>query len=377
SSYGLAFTDPDFKFPQLWRNNIGIDQRLPFGFIGTAEFIYDRDVNGVYYINANLKEPNTSFTGADARPRWTTGNRVNNNITSAVVLKNQNEGRAWNIAGSLEKPFSSGLFVKGAYSYGESKNTVDPGSIAFGSYNNNQHSGDPNNPGLGFSGNSAKHRLFGAASYRAEWFRFGATTVSMFAEARTIGNTSYTFSGDLNGDGGFSNDLIYIPRDQSEMNFQTFTQAATTTTPAKTFTSQQQAEAWNSFIERDEYLSANRGSYAERGAVFLPLVKRVDVSLAQELFTDIGGSRNGIQLRADVVNFGNLLNKNWGLGQRLITTQPLIVPSSTQGGPADAQGRAQYRLRVINNELVTTPLEQTAGLGDVFQVRLGLRYTFN
>jgi hypothetical protein len=30
-SYGLAFTDPDFRFPQVWRSNIAVDQRLPSG----------------------------------------------------------------------------------------------------------------------------------------------------------------------------------------------------------------------------------------------------------------------------------------------------------------------------------------------------------
>jgi hypothetical protein len=113
------------------------------------------DVNGVYYINANLAPANTAFSGPDNRPRWTTGNRINGNVANAVVLKNQNEGRSWNLSGTLEKTIRAGFFVKVAYSYGEAKNTVDPGSIAFGSWNNNQHQGDPNNPGLAFSGASA------------------------------------------------------------------------------------------------------------------------------------------------------------------------------------------------------------------------------
>ncbi|MDO8502561.1 MAG: carboxypeptidase regulatory-like domain-containing protein [Gemmatimonadaceae bacterium] len=375
SSYELALTDPDFKFPQLWRTDLAVDQRLPFGLIGTAEFLYNRDVNGIYYINANLAPSNTQFSGADNRPRWTTSNRINSNVANAVVLKNANEGRSWNIAGSLEKPFSNGLYIKGAYSYGEAKNTVDPGSIAFGSWNNNQHAGDPNNPGLGFSGASPGHRLFTAASYRREYFRFGATTLSMFWQAATIGNAGYTYSGDLNGDGGFSNDLIYIPRDISEMNFQQFTSGSGAS--AKTFTSAQQAAAWEAYIGQDDYLKSHRGQYAVRGAVFLPMVNRADFSIAQEVFTDLAGKRNSLQIRADILNVGNLLNKNWGVGQRFVNTQPLIVPSSTQGGAADAQGRAQYRLRTINNELMTTSLEKTAGIGDVFRVQLGVRYTFN
>jgi hypothetical protein len=369
SSYELALTDPDFKFPQLWRTNIAVDHQLPFGLIGTAEFLYNRDVNGIYYINANLAPPNTSFNGADNRPRWTTSNRINSNIDNAVVLKNQNEGYSWAITAALEKPFSDGWFAKAAYNYGEAKNTIDPGSIAFGSWNNNQHPGDPNNPGVGFSVNSPRHRVFATISYRKEYFKFGATTVSLFWDGSTIGNASYTFSGDLNGDGGFSNDLIYIPRDVSEMNFEQY--SVTISGVTTTFTPEQQAAAWNAYIEQDKYLSANRGKYAERGGVFLPMVFRADLSIAQEVFTDIFGKRNSLQFSVNFLNVGNLLNKNWGVGQRLVNAQPLIAR------PADAQGRALYRLRNIGNQLMSKSLEQTVFLSDVFSFQLGIRYNFN
>ena len=66
-------------FPQVWRSNIAVDRRLPGGITGTAEFIYNRDVNGIYYINANLPAAQATFTGADTRPRWTAPrNRINN-----------------------------------------------------------------------------------------------------------------------------------------------------------------------------------------------------------------------------------------------------------------------------------------------------------
>jgi outer membrane receptor protein involved in Fe transport len=370
SSYELALTDPDFMFPQLWRTNIAVDQRLFWGLTGTAEFLYSRDVNGVYYINANLAPANTAFAGVDGRPRWTTGNRINSHVANAVVLKNQNVGESWNLSGSLERSMRGGLWFKGGYSYGEAKNTVDPGSIAFGSWNNNQHAGDPNNPGLGYSFASPGHRAFLAATFTREWFRFGGTTLGLMLGSTTIGNTSFVFSGDLNGDGGTSNDLLYIHRDISEMNFQTFTAGG------RTFTAAEQAAAWNTFIEQDPYLSKNRGRYAQRGAVFLPMVTRVDLAVSQDFFANVGGRRHMFQLRADILNFGNLLNNDWGVGQRLINNAPLIVPTAAQGGAADAQGRAQYRLRTINNELMTTSLERTASLSDVYRVQFSLRYTF-
>jgi hypothetical protein len=366
SSFELALTDPDFKFPQVWRSNIAVDQRLPwFGLIGTAEFLYNRDVNGIYYINANLAPPNTSFNGPDNRPRWTTGNRINPNVDNAIVLKNQNDGYSWNLAFSLEKPFSKGFYGKIAYGYGESKNTIDPGSIAFGSWNNNPHPGDPNNPGVAFSSVSQGHRVLAALSYRKEYFKFGATTVSLFWEGFSQGNASYTFSGDLNGDGGTSNDLIYIHRDISEMNFEEFTSSG------RTFTAAEQAAAWNAFIEQDDYLRKHRGEYAERGAVRLPMVFRADFSIAQDLFTNIFNKRNTLQFRVDFLNVGNLLNKDWGVGERLVTTTPLIARG------ADANGVALYRLRNFGSELISKTFEQTAGIDDVFRIQFSLRYIFN
>jgi hypothetical protein len=351
-------------------------------------------VNGIYYINANLPAAQATFTGADDRPRYvgvsctnpTVGecvtrinNSTGNQVENAIVLKNQDVGRSWVASASLEKQFGNGFFAKAAYSYGESKNTVDPGSIAFGSWSTNQHPGDPNNPGIGYALNSPGKRYFVAASYRKEYFTFGATSVSAFWEARQPSvNYSYTYSGDLNGDLGSNNDLIYIPKDTSEMVFEQYTINSGTAT-AKTFTVAQQKEAFETYINNDEYLREHRGAYAQRGALFLPLVRRMDVSLTQELFRNVMGQRNGLQLRADILNFGNLLNKKWGVGQRYVfsstrapfNSQPLLATTP------DAQGRARYRLRTINDQLVTTPLEKTSNLADVYSVQISLRYTFN
>ena len=286
-------------------------------------------------------------------------------------MGNQSVGSAWNIAASLERLFRGGFFAKGAYSYGEAKNTIDPGSVAFGSWNNNQHFGDPNNPTLGFAGASPGHRAFVAASYRKEYFSFGASTISVFWETRSNGNTSYVYSGDLNGDGGTTNDLIYIPRDKTEMNFQSHTVSGPTI-PAFTATPEMQADLWENFINLDPYLSSHRGEYVQRGAIFVPMVRRMDLSFAQDVFGALKGQRHGFQFRVDILNFGNLLNDNWGLGKRLVSTSPLVI----SGSAADAQGRPQYRLRNINGVLMTTPLEQTSGESDVYRIQFSLRYTF-
>ncbi len=377
-SYGLALSDPSFKFPQLWRTNIAADFKLFWGMVGGVEYLFSRDINGVYYINANLSTPNTAFTGADNRPRWTTSNRINSNITSAIVLKNQNVGRASNLAFTLEKPFSKGFYAKAAYSHGTGRNTVDPGSIAFGSWNNNQHPGDPNNPPVAYSSATAKHRIFGAVSYRMEYFEWGATSFSAFWETRTGGSASYVFSGDLNGDGGTSNDLIYIPRDVSEMNFSNITSSTGTVL----FTPAQQAAAWDAYISQDPYLSKHRGEYAERGAAFLPFVSRVDVSASQEVFFKWGATRHSFQFRADILNFGNLLNKNWGVGNSFTSTSPLVTTSTSStstcrvpvGAPTTA---TSYCMRSFSSGLISNSFTPTAGINDVWRIQFGVRYFFN
>ena len=102
-----ALDHPGASGDDARRSNIALDRRLPGGITGTAEFMYNRDVNSIYYINANLPAPQTAFVGADTRPRWTS-NRINNvtgnQVTAAIVMKNQDIGRNWNIAFSATKP---------------------------------------------------------------------------------------------------------------------------------------------------------------------------------------------------------------------------------------------------------------------------------
>jgi hypothetical protein len=396
ASYEFDVTDNNFKFPQVLRNNIAVDRKLPWGLTGTAEFIYNKDVNGIYYINANLPPAQSAFTGVDPRPRWvgpscsapTPGpcvtrinNAAGNQVTSAIVMKNQSVGDSWNISTMLSKTPYHGLTLKGAYSYGDAHNTIDPGSTAGSSFNLNPHAGDPNNPGVGRSQSAQGHRVFLQTSYSRSYFGLGATTIAAFWEAKPalIGagggissNASYVFAGDMNGDGGSGNDLIYIPRNTSEMNFVAFTQGGTT------FTAEQQAAAFEAYINQDKYLREHRGEYAERGGVWNPIVKRMDLSIIQDVFHNIGGTRNAGQFRIDFTNFGNLLNHNWGVGQRLVVpiTQAYGAQLLSAAGP-DAQGRASYRMAVASGQLVTKTFQTSTGLGDVYQFMLSFRYSFN
>ena len=382
ASASIAVTDPNFRFPQVFRTNIALDRRLPWDLVATGEFIYNRDVNGMAYINANLPAAQSAFTGVDTRPRWTgpscsaptvgpcqsaINNAAGNQVTQNIVLGNQDIGRSWLFSASVMKPLWKGLQFKSAYSYGETRNTVDPGSVAAGSWNANPIVSDSNKPSLAFSSSSPGHRFFISASYTKQYFGWGATTVAAYFNVYTNGNSSYIFGSDANGDTG-TNDLIYIPRNVSEMNFKSYT------SQGRTFTPDEQAAAFDAYINQDAYLSKHRGEYAERGAVFYPLVKRMDLSVTQDVFHSVKGMKHSGQIRLDITNFGNLLNHNWGGSQSLYTNRIL-------GSPSVVNGALAYTFYAVSTasgpQLLPQSFQRTANLSDVYALMLTFRYTFN
>jgi hypothetical protein len=175
----------------------------------------------------------------------------------------------------------------------------------------------------------------------------------------------------MNHDGGSANDLIYIPQNTAEMNFQTFTVA----NGGPTFTGAAQAAAFEAYINQDSYLSGRRGSLAERGALAFPVVTRLDLSISQQVGKDISGNRHSGEIRLDITNFGNLLNSDWGVSQSVIQNRILTNPG------IDAQGRPTYRLATVGSgasaKLVSKTFQTNAAIADVYVMMLSFRYRFN
>jgi len=372
-SFELATTDPNFRFPQVWRTNIGIDYQLPLGIIATFDGIFSRTLSGISYINANLRPATRTFAGPDNRLRYdgtaNNANRINANIVNNIVLQNSGEDYAFALTAQLEKAFGDNWFAKVAYTYTEAYANNNPGSIAFGSWASNAIRNNPNLPELSFSSEAVPHRVLASGSYRIEYAGLGATTISLFWSGSPQGRFSYVYAGDMNQDGVVNNDLIFVPNRASDLRFEQFTQAG------RTFTVAEQQAAFDAFIDQDDYLRTRRGQYAERNGALFPWVFRADLSIQQEFFLELGGKRNTLQLRLDVFNVGNLLNSEWGVGWQRVEPFPLNFVR------VDPDGVPVFRMRFVNTpsgpELLRESFRRTASLSDVWSAQFSIRYIFN
>ena len=136
------------------------------------------------------------------------------------------------------------------------------------------------------------------------------------------------------------------------------------------------AQIWNqldAFINQDPYLSKHRGQVVERGAALAPYFNTFNLNLTQDFTVNVGGKKNTIRLTADVINFGNLLNRNWGLFQLANTTQPLAFKGVDT---ATGQPTFSFPFQDSGNQIPVTSSfrSSTAGL---WQAQLGIRYIFN
>jgi outer membrane receptor protein involved in Fe transport len=396
--YVVNATDGNLKYPLVWKSNLAVDQRLPWGLIGTLEFIYNENVQALRYIDANLKAPDRTFNGPDNRDRFpasgvaSSGSGSNNTVniarfyntgvTNVFVLKNNTKGFAYTLTAKIEKPVAKGLGAMLAYTYGQARDMQSVGSTVQA---NIATVAGQNYLSPSYGDNDLRHRLVGGANYKIEYGgKFGGSSmISLGVVAAPGSRVSYAYGNDLNGDGQ-NNDLIYVPNSASELTFAPLTVGSGAS--AVTYTPEEQQAAFEEYINGNDYLKERRGQYAERNGGSYPWLTRWDVTFIQEFFIKVGASekKNTLQFRLDILNFGNLLNNDWGVGYQStastsslppITANPLTVAS------IDANGVPSYRIATQNINGQTVLLKdsyiKSVTLDNVWQAQVGLRYIFN
>jgi hypothetical protein len=277
----------------------------------TVEGIYGKDINAISQQNINECDPSGIIMEGDLeRHSWWKDGKQNNKIQPsmayAMKLTNTHKGYQYFITGQLLKNFSYGLSGVLAYTYSCAKDlSGNFGSASVSTWNTNPAVNSQNNPGLSYSAYSIPHRLMGAVTWRIESGNHLGFAVSLLYQGHAQGRYSYTYNGDMNGDGNNA-DLMYIPRNINDIQF----------IDKPNMTAEAQAQAFWNYLEGDKYLSAHKGEFAERNAFVGPWLNRFDMKFLQDIFSGFGTERRyTLQLSLDVLNIGNLLNPKWGCYQ--------------------------------------------------------------
>ena len=219
---------------------------------------------------------------------------------------------------------------------------------------------------------ASPHRIIARISYEIEYARKHlATSCALFYEGQKGGAYSYLYDGDMNND-GINYDLIYIPRTPDELNF------IDKKVGDKTFTAEEQRQAFWQFVNQDKYLKKHKGQYAQAYGAHLPWMHRFNFRLAQDIQLQTGKHTNTIRLSVDIMNLGNLLNNSWGLQQGTTSSNGATLLKYMD---VNEQGEPVYTLSTIKEEgedrLPYKTYMENRTSDNCWQIQFGIHYIFN
>lgn len=339
--------DPDYVFPQLFRMNVGYDRNLGIlGLVGTVEMFYSKTIKDIAYANLNYKQTGTR---PDGRPTYS---RVNTSFSDVILLKNTDEGYQWTVSGKLERPFRNGLYAMASYLYGDAYSVNDgTSSQAASNWGNAYTTGDPNNVPMMRSRFATGHRITAALSKEFKFARRVRVLTALYYNGQSGRPYHFTINGDWNGDGRFTNDLLYVPANSSEVIVKNGTW-----------------EQLDAYINDDPALSKYRGKIMEKHAAWGPWTNSLDLK------TSVGfqwGPRRA-EINLDILNFLNMINSDWGVVDFATfgDLNPIRVSLDS------ATGKMVYDIGTITS--TTTPYVKydRDNLRSRWQAQLGFRVRF-
>lgn len=386
----------NFKMPQTWKTSLAFDAKLPWGLKGTLEGIYNKDFNTAFFANEGLKggasmniagypdhriiyptaTKDKYYQLINSAGAVTTSTGVGNGV-SPVVLENANGGHYYSVTAKLEKSFENGFSAMIAYTHSEAKNLVDgAGDQASSAWNGNANVNGANSREMSYASYVTPNKIISSITYRYEYLKKMATSISLFYEGGIQGRFSYVYSSNIVRDGAGSNNLIYVPKDPSQITFvnQTVKDANGNNV---VWTAAAQSTAFFAYIDQDKYLKTRKGQYAERNGALLPWRNDFDVKIMQEFFVKAGGKRNSIQVSLDILNVGNLINKNWGKAD-LYNQNNILVQANNSSVTYNGTVVPAFKLNpYLTNTMLSNTFHDNVSYSSTYSMQLGIRYIFN
>jgi hypothetical protein len=343
----INLVDPDYKYPEIIRGNLAIDRDLGIlGLVGTAELVFSRDRQNIFYQNINFI-PNG--TAPDGR---TTYRKFDANLNDVMLLSNTGKGSAWTLSFKVDRPFRNGLLLGGSYSYNDAKSVNDgTSSVARSNWTTNPVGLDVNNPPLTRSNYAGGNRVNITATLPINLGHGVRSWASLYYNGQDGRPYSILFNGDANLDSITNNDLIFVPATADQVNVVNGTW-----------------EQLDAFLSADPGASKYRGKIMPRNAARAPWSNQVDFRYAVNVPT---GSRAKVELTADIVNLLNLFNKDWGWQY----WPPFPAGGTLIGYGAIANGKETFNLNTITSPTFQGTFDRS-DLRSRWQAQLGARVRF-
>ena len=306
---GATILAKDLRMPTSWKSSLAVDAKLPFGIKGTLEGIYSYNYNEViattlgYRLGDSIQLPGEP----EKRAGYVSENIMSKSgeVMNGYYLHNAKDlhGRYYSITAQLEKNFAFGLDLMAAYTHSFSMSVTDGSGEQIYNLASINNVNDNNGHELGYSAFVTPNRIIASAAYTINEGVYTATKLGLFYEGYNIGRVgNYTQTGmsylikNVSGMGGTQ--LIYIPTKDELKDMP--------------FSSDENRDAYETFISNDRYLNAHRGEYSMRNCVTAPWVNRINLKVDQLFYFNVGGQQTVLEVGADLNNVGNLFNSEWG-----------------------------------------------------------------
>jgi hypothetical protein len=338
--------DPNYKFPEVVRGNLAFDHDLPFGMVGTAEFLFTKTIQDVTYQNLNYIPSGTLPDG------MVTVKKFDATLNDVMLLLNTTQGKTWTTAFSVERPFRHGFYFKASYLYGQSFTMNDgTSSVARSNWANNPYQIYTNDPGIARSSYDPGHRVNLAATVQLPRTFKLSHQFSVYYNGMSGRRYSLGFYNDINGDGGY-NELLFVPASSNQVVVTNGTW-----------------DQLNAYLSSDNAASQYRGQIMPRSAGRAPWQNEMDIQYALTIPT---GGKTKAEITLNIFNFLNLLNQNWGW--KYWASFPMTEPVS-YGGIDKTTGLMIYNITNITASTWAGTFTRD-DLRSRWQAQLGVRFRF-
>jgi len=333
----------------------------------TLEAMYGRDINAVAFENINVRDPNsTILEGSYERDFFANGwQREYADIGNVIRMTNTDKGHSYSFSAQLRLPYWNGFSGSAAYTFSRAEEAFfRTGNAPLAAWQNRPSRNHLNAPEMGMSVANTPHRVIASLSYHIEFARNFATTISLFYIGQSGNAFNWVYSGIPNNFGTGSY-LAYLPQNRNDVIWQT----------------DEDWYAFQWFVALNPEIKPHLGTIPRRFSSNLPWTNRLDLRIAQEFKINANNRVHRLTFTADILNFANLLNSNWGVPQQLNSGNIYNFPILNYVGRDATTGKAIVSMARQGGDFITTnrinPGSQwTGSTPNTWAIQLGIRYSF-